>query len=41
MPQETKGRPYDVEQHAANGVGVVHENFHSANISFPFLHTFG
>jgi len=26
MPQETKARPYDVEQHAANGVGVVHEN---------------
>src|SRR5665213_69796 len=26
MPQETKARPFDVEQAAANGVGVVHEN---------------
>ncbi|HWE04511.1 MAG TPA: hypothetical protein VG326_19050 [Tepidisphaeraceae bacterium] len=26
MPQETKARPYDAEQSAANGVGVIHEN---------------
>jgi hypothetical protein len=26
MPQETKARPFDVEQATANGIGVVHEN---------------
>ncbi len=26
MPQETKARPFDVENATANGLGVVHEN---------------